>query len=822
MRKRYLSLISLLCFPIAGCETSLSDYKPTSAEEREVLEVMVALEDAWNRNDVAGVSAVLYDQSSVRVEEASSVLPPVVMESREDSGSIKRHLLASPLLERDREVAFVVRDVGELQMVMARHPDIRLSNPKITIDGNTGIVDTEIETDRLSARAVFVVESDQWARWRVVDWVVLHSGWYTEGKAASGWRQVNPNVSLVDNAGGRQIDLYDVHVVSASKIVAVGDNGVILESNDFGTTWQQQEQSLTTRHLRGVFFVDPSIGFVVGKSRTILRTTNGGEDWTLVPPPEILPGLNYDILSVHFTDYYNGVAVGSTVGGNAYAGGFGIIIRTTDGGQTWIGSSLPWDSRALYDVDFSNSAQGLGVGGTYSTWSPSPDYTFWGELLRTTDGGVTWSRGNIAANWLHAVWGVAYLDQNSALAVGNANTIGKTTDSGQTWSSPNPELDVHFSHISFPNESRGIIVGCGGLVRTTDDGGQTWVGRSSGTNVSLSRVSFLDANRGATVGRGFTALVTSDGGITWTGQKSITLSDLYDVSLAGPSTGAAVGAGGIIIYTGDGGQTWTVQKGGGFDLFAVDMVDSNTGTAVGLMEQIYRTVDGGDTWVRQNEQPYDPYLPRLYGVDFFDAQQGIAVGTKGTILRTADGGDNWAGTTFAEELTLRDVFFTSSSVAYVVGDQGTILKTVDGGTNWIQQTSGVTGALLRVFFTDEGTGWVVGKSLPELYGGGDGIILHTTDGGSTWTQQQSGTGFPLRDVSFIDSSGGMAVGGWGCANCTGTHGAVILRTDDGGASWRSQEIETTKTLYGVRMIDLSTAVALGRDGTILRTTSGGN
>lgn len=821
MRRYYLSMILLLCISLTGCATSLRDHKPRSADDKAILQIMVAFENAWNRHDVAGVSAVLKDEASVRVESESSPLPPAIIEGRRDSISMKQRLLTDPLLPRDRETAFVVQDVAELQAAMARHPNIRLLDPKIAIDGNTGIVDTRIATEGSASRAIFVMTLE-WGKWYINDLVVLEPGWYTGVKAAVGWQQINPNVSLVDNTWGLQIDLYDVHVVSASKIVTVGDHGVILESNDFGTSWQQQEQNLTVRDLRGVFFIDSSIGFVVGKSRTMLRTTNGGQDWALVAPPEIMPGLNYDLLSVHFIDYYNGIAVGKTVAGNAYAGGFGIVIRTMDGGQTWVESSLPWDSRGLYDVVFVNAAKGLGVGGTYRSWSPSPDYSFWGELLRTSDGGVTWTRGDITSSWLHAAWGVAFQDENTALAVGNANTIAKTTDSGQTWSSPNSEANAHFSHISFPDASRGIIVGCGGLIWTTEDSGQTWVERSSGTNVSLSRVSFLDVNRGATVGRGFTALVTNDGGMTWTGQKSITLKELYDVSFVDANTGAAVGAGGMIVHTADGGQTWTIQKGGGFDLYAVDLVDTNAGTAVGLMEQIYRTVDGGDTWIRQNDQPSDPSLARLYGVGFFDAQKGIAVGTKGTILRTVDGGDNWDRSTYAQELALRDVFFASSNTAYIVGDQGTILKTSDGGVNWVEQTSGVTGALLRVFFVDQNTGWIVGKSLPEIYGAGDGVVLHTTDGGSTWTQQDSGTGFPLRHVSFLNSSSGMAVGGWGCDNCTGTHGAVIIRTDDGGTNWIIQEVETTNTLYGVSMIDLSTAVAVGRSGTILRTTTGGN
>src|SRR5438045_1209005 len=57
-----------------------------------------------------------------------------------------------------------------------------------------------------------------------------------------------------------------------------------------------------------------------------------------------------------------------------------------------------------------------------------------------------------------------------------------------------------------------------------------------------------------------------------------------------------------------------------------------------------------------------------------------------------------------------------------------------------------------------------------------GRILRSTDGGATWKQQNAGTNVGLISVSFTDANTGTAVGPSG----------TILRTTDGGETWSSQ------------------------------------
>ena len=80
-----------------------------------------------------------------------------------------------------------------------------------------------------------------------------------------------------------------------------------------------------------------------------------------------------------------------------------------------------------------------------------------------------------------------------------------------------------------------------------------------------------------------------------------------------------------------------------------------------------------------------------------------------------------------------------------------------------------------------------------------------------WYQQNSGTNEGLMGVCFTDSLNGTTVGGNG----------TILRTTDGGENWATQTSGTTNDLLGVSFINEYIGMAVGIYGTILKTTDGG-
>ncbi len=160
--------------------------------------------------------------------------------------------------------------------------------------------------------------------------------------------------------------------------------------------------------------------------------------------------------------------------------------------------------------------------------------------------------------------------------------------------------------------------------------------------------------------------------------------------------------------------------------------------------------------------------------------------------------------------TLRSVFFTSSFYGYAVGDTGTVLKTVDGGVTWDSTSYGSKYYLNSLFFTDSISGIVVGGYDSIVYNGHNWesdafkIILKTNDGGATWNKVSGVSLGALRSVYFTDSNTGYAVGDKGS----------LLKTINSGQTWDSIPTGTTITIRSVYFPDPDTGYAAGGDGDV--------
>lgn len=116
----------------------------------------------------------------------------------------------------------------------------------------------------------------------------------------------------------------------------------------------------------------------------------------------------------------------------------------------------------------------------------------------------------------------------------------------------------------------------------------------------LFAVSIPSEKRAVAAGYWGSIYYTEDGGNTWSKAKSDTKLLIYDVSMATEQAGWAVGQMGLVIRTEDGGRTWThqptVKEEQGVHLFAVQAVDEQRAWAVGEWGTRLYTDDGGKTW----------------------------------------------------------------------------------------------------------------------------------------------------------------------------------------------------------------------------------
>ena len=108
--------------------------------------------------------------------------------------------------------------------------------------------------------------------------------------------------------------------------------------------WFWQNPLPTGNGLWGVSFTDANNGTAVGDAGTVLRTTDGGQNW-IIQTSGAITWLG----RVSFTDANNGRAVGYDDFTN-----LGIILGTTDGGQHWI-NQPSGTSSSLEGVSFTNA-----------------------------------------------------------------------------------------------------------------------------------------------------------------------------------------------------------------------------------------------------------------------------------------------------------------------------------------------------------------------------------------------------------------------------------------------------------------------------------
>ncbi len=399
------------------------------------------------------------------------------------------------------------------------------------------------------------------------------------------------------------------------------------------------------------------------------------------------------------------------------------------------------------------------------------------------------------------------------------------------------EIDIFddlFS-VSMPDPDHAVAVGYHGAAYITDDGGRTWRKGATGTTQSLYSVSMADASHGWAVGQLGTILHTSDGGASWTLQPNLKVeegSHLFGVHAIDRKTAWAVGEWGSRIRTDDGGQTWvdhslTVDQL--HPMFVWLSVPDQEKVRRG--EKVYEDVGLNDIYCL-GPPLTSCWVVGEFGYIFHSEDQGVSW-ERGEILGDIrmdpiplpyneieiDEEDRARVEAFAAEIAdqnhlniVIDAFANAREIASFGQADGPdelfdILEARIAEVRVVLEEAGILTDRLR---TPNKPPWDYEDFLEE-----DPTFLQRYLDSRVAEQPMIRVGVIqnpyLFDVDFQDAASGLISG----------LGGVVLRSEDGGQTWRYHATDRKQALFSVAGLD-DRAIAVGEKGLVRFSEDGGN
>ena len=252
--------------------------------------------------------------------------------------------------------------------------------------------------------------------------------------------------------------------LAGKRIVAVGERGHVLLSDDQGNTWRQAQSVPTRVMLTAVYFVDAEHGWAVGHDETILNTVDGGETWTR---SHFAPEAQQPLLDLWFANRVSGIAVGA----------YGSYFTTNDGGRTWSGARFA-PARA---------PASSGANATPEEEELPPDYHLnrivgvgnrlyiaaeGGQLYRSDDRGANWRA--LPSPYEGSFFGLVPIRGEGLLAFGLRGHLFRSADAGETWHEIQTGTTAMLTDGVAVNDIRVVIGGLTGVLLVSGDAGETF------------------------------------------------------------------------------------------------------------------------------------------------------------------------------------------------------------------------------------------------------------------------------------------------------------------------------------------------------------
>lgn len=479
-----------------------------------------------------------------------------------------------------------------------------------------------------------------------------------------------------------------------------------------------------------------------------------------------------------------------------YAGGAdGGVWKTTNSGASWLPMSDELLSIAVGGIAVCPTNHNVVVIGT-GEGTNNIDRVSGIGVLRSTDGGTTWITTSLsyAASGGHGFHVIRANPLTGTLLAGATDGLYRSTDEGATWTDVRPtDKNDYYDIMWKPGDANTVYAAKGGAssgnnVKISTDDGLTWTlagtGQPSSFQVGKTKLG-VSANQPdwvyavyANKGDGTTLGVyrSTDTGATWTAQNTTTnmtaVQGWYNLTLAvDPNDANRVFCGGtpFFVSTNAGVSFGQIANNVHVDHHAIAYEPgSNSNLWVGSDGGVWKSTNDGGTWTDLNNN--------LVTYQFYDICVNNGPAPYYVMGGTQDQGtDKWSGTT-----TWAEGLGGDGMVCNISPNNGTtVYAETQSGSHYRSTSSGSAGSFVSINSGITGTGaWVT--PVAERFNPANNLFTATSAG--TFRTLNGGSAWSLVDASsavWIDVSEANGDYVWK------VQGSVVRYSTDNGTTWQA-------------------------------------
>ncbi|MBS1513810.1 MAG: T9SS type A sorting domain-containing protein [Bacteroidetes bacterium] len=579
--------------------------------------------------------------------------------------------------------------------------------------------------------------------------------------------------------------IRDMKFVNASTGFCCGDdisfttNIFIAKTTDAGATWQPVTPAGLTRGVMSLEFINANTGIAVGNAGLVLRTTNGGVNWTAI---DVSP-YNGDLSDVTFSGTDTGYVCGASVASIPT----NTVLKTVNGGLNW----------TLLNTNCTSSRSIIELFGNQTIVCSGNS----GVIIRSTNGGANWDSLRFGTQGFN---GMRKAGSSNIWVVGNSQVVYKSTNQGLNFTLALDNGPSPLYSVDFIDSLKGLIVGSNGINYITSNGGVSW--DSFAVSQLTAQVLFSACYKSPTEifasGQQGTIMRTTNTGASWDYVESSCRFHAIDATPAG-DVGVAVGWRGQIVKTTNNGTNWTFVKAAqGFELYDVKVFDANNFYICGGGGTFGITNNGGTSFTYRNTPVASATNRTMY---WFNQNEGYCAGDNGELYYTTNAGTTWASQLSwgASNNDIEDVTFIDNNTGYVCGQLGRVAKTTNRST-W--DSTGISHPSNQYVYEMKWLGASTGFA-----GSQNGCLYATTNGGANWTLAVDTAGLSGVNIYSFDYQfgRGLAVGTKGKVfRCQGNQW-ILSQSNVTGPNG------TTLDLWGVKMRTVNGGFVSGYQGALL-------